>query len=71
MELTNLNGKVAQLSRTNQLLDGEVSTLKVQLDSRNKALQVGEIMILLHLFCNISSDLTLSSNLQFFQQLQI
>ena len=66
MELTNLNGKVAQLSRTNQLLDGEVSTLKVQLDSRNKALQVGEIMILLRLFCNISSDFTLSSNLQFF-----
>lgn len=39
MELTNLESKVAQLTRTNKLLETELSTLRVQLDAREQALK--------------------------------
>ncbi|XP_052225855.1 uncharacterized protein LOC127841237 isoform X2 [Dreissena polymorpha] len=37
--VSSLEGKVAQLTRTNQLLEGELTTLRVQLDARDKQLQ--------------------------------
>ena len=39
IQIQNLEGKVQSLVRSNQVLEGEVTTLKVQMEAREKALK--------------------------------
>jgi hypothetical protein len=43
-EMTQLESKLSQLTRANQVMEAELKTIRVQLDARDKALKVTFVM---------------------------